>query len=487
MRTPPSWVWLAAALALLPFMISGESLWIDEAQTAAYAMEPGLGDLCQRLLHDPKSEAMMPLPMALAWGGVRLLGAGEIALRLPNLLYLAAAFWAVWRLGLRVAFAPLVLLLACHPFVWFYANEARPYALQIALASLLLLSANGIERTGPSPRRVAGFLLWAWLLSATSLLAVFPAGILSLALLVSGWRRRVPVGKRTLWVLLAGVLVFIPLGLFYLSAVQRGSAGARLWSVGAQNIVFTVYEMVGAQGLGPGRTEMREAASSLGALMRCFAPHLPLLAVHGFCLLLWVRYANVRLADAAGGRLARLCAGMFTLSLGIVLALALVARFPFWGRHFAPVFPAFLICALLCRPTAGPFRVARWIPILMGLLWLGSSLGVRFSPRFAKDDYREAARVAAEALARGESVWWAADAEGASYYGLPVTSSGRFQIWMTPAEQDLAGGASADLVILSKPDVYDGRGVLRAYLEQHRYELRGRPQAFSLWRRQAAL
>ena len=483
MKRPPLWFWLAAALALLPLMISGESLWIDEAQTAKYAREPDFASFVDRLIHDSYSEAMMPLPMALAWGWVRLLGDGEIALRLPNLLYLAAAFWAVWRLGVRAAFAPLVLMLACHPFVWFYANEARPYALQIALASLLLLCADGIHQAGPSPRRTAVFLLLAWLLSATSMLAVFPVAILSLVLISGAWRRRVTLEKRTLWILLAGVLVFLPLGLFYLSAVLRGSSSARLWSVGAQNLVFTIYEMVGAQGLGPGRTEMREAASSMGSLVRCFAPHLPLLSAHGLCLLLWVRYANVPRGDVAGARLARLCTVWFAFSLLLVFTLAVSAHFPFWGRHFAPVFPAFLVAALLWRPAPGRFRFAGWMPLLLGLLWLASSLGVRFSPRFAKDDYREAARVAKEALARGETVWWAANTEAGVFYGLPAGSTDRFRIFMSPGEKDLDGVATARLIILSKPDIYDASAHLRDYVAQHRYERMARLPAFDIWRR----
>ena len=63
--------WLAIAFLLLPFMVTNESLWIDEAQTACYAMFDGFGAFVHKLESDNRtgtlSEGLMPLSMFLAW------------------------------------------------------------------------------------------------------------------------------------------------------------------------------------------------------------------------------------------------------------------------------------------------------------------------------------------------------------------------------------------------------------------------------------
>jgi hypothetical protein len=40
------------------------------------------------------------------------------------------------------------------------------------------------------------------------------------------------------------------------------------------------------------------------------------------------------------------------------------------------------------------------------------------------------------------------------------------------------------LVLLSKPDLYDGQGAIQFYLKQNNYRLAQKLSAFTVWRRQ---
>ncbi len=82
---------LLLALALLPLMISNDSLWLDEGDTAMYVLQPDFPSWCQRLSHDDQADCQMPLAMWTSWAAGKILGTQEWQLRAVNL------FWARWR------------------------------------------------------------------------------------------------------------------------------------------------------------------------------------------------------------------------------------------------------------------------------------------------------------------------------------------------------------------------------------------------------
>lgn len=97
------------------------------------------------------------------------------------------------------------------------------------------------------------------------------------------------------------------------------------------------------------------------------------------------RRARSSLPPAAGVGPNAACAG-----------LASIVKFPFWGRHFAPVFPFVWGLEIL-----GLRALLAWLPrrlaVAAGLgfagLLAGSSLLLRAAPRHGKDDYRSAVRI----------------------------------------------------------------------------------------------
>lgn len=486
MMRVPAIAWLIAALALLPVMVSSQSLWIDEAQTVNYARLPALSDVVQALASDQKSEAMMPLPMVLSWVWARLLGTSELALRLPNLVYLALGISALWHLGVRLKMPALPLLFAVHPFLWQYADEARPYALQIGLgAAFAATSCALIQTRGTSANARWGLLIWGWLLSATSLLAVFPVVVMTMVLATVWWKQRWEFRRtQALWLAL-GSLAFLPLATFYLLALQRGSAGARLWTVGVSNLAFSIYELLGFQGLGPGRNQLREAALS-GGLTTVVQPYLlPLLmlsVVIGLLLLLgrpWRQNSPFRSSWSISVTTAA--------STGILLLIMAVgARFPFWGRHLSPLLGFIAIATVAWISSVNSDRWRKGLLAALGCLWLAGALQVRFAERFAKDDYREAATLARHYAGLGQTVWWAADDSAGRYYGMHFDtkdSTGSSKIWHTVSgfPEDLAKLPKPHVMLLSKPDIYDPSGNLRSHLHGEGFVAIKTLPSFTLW------
>ena len=91
--------------------------------------------------------------------------------------------------------------------------------------------------------------------------------------------------------------------------------------------------------------------------------------------------------------------------------------------------------------------VIRAAAVLLPLLWLSSSLNLRWREAHAKDDYRTAAAIAAGALRDNKEVWWAADAAAAFIYLTPV------------ALEDVPGRAWATTG-LSVPLLHPGTGAM---------------------------
>ncbi len=115
--------WLLAALLLLPFMASNDSLWLDEGDTAMYVLQPDFHAWCDRLHTDLQADCQMPLALLCSWIAGKIWGTAEWQLRGINLIWGALALIGMYRVGQRLKIPWLPLLLAIQPYFWFYNNE----------------------------------------------------------------------------------------------------------------------------------------------------------------------------------------------------------------------------------------------------------------------------------------------------------------------------------------------------------------------------
>jgi len=480
---------LALGLLVCAMAIGNQSFWLDECDTAYRASLPTLADLWRCLRGEALADLQVPLYMFYSWVWEKLSGLNEWALRAGNvpwflfgLVAMSRALPATQRLRWSV-----LLVLLCNAFVWFYLDEARPYAMQIGtslvvFASLFRLASHQDE---PSRERlwVAGLCVGSLLLSASGMLAMLWLGAYLGAAMLSAPKDRLQRLARSYrpWWVSTGLLLFM-LGLYYLWTLSIGARAARLGSADPRNVLFIAYELLGFSGLGPGRDAMRAGQ------WRVFLPWLPGLAIYGLVLLV-VLAAGCRSLVATISRRTLLCWILaFALVLGFILAVGVAVRFRVLGRHCTPLLPLILfvlgsgVAALWQRQD----RVGRLLVAAFVGLGLISCLSLRFSERHAKEDYRDAAAMGRQALARGETVWWNAYKYGATVYHLPWTKppvkpgmAVFVEYQVKGFERDLP---KPDLVLTSKADLFDEKGILADYLARAGFHPVASFPAFTAWR-----
>ena len=187
----PRW-WPLAALTLLAAVLrlstlDLQSFWGDEAFTPVHVLHPSLWATLRGIA---RTENTPPLWYVLAWADSRVLGTGEVALRLPSALAGIATVPVAWAIGRelagRRAAAVCAALVAVNPlFVW-YSQEARAYGLFVFTAALAMLCFLRAQ-SEPTRGRMAAFALTGSLALLSHYFAVFPLIPMVLWLV---WERR---------------------------------------------------------------------------------------------------------------------------------------------------------------------------------------------------------------------------------------------------------------------------------------------------------
>jgi 4-amino-4-deoxy-L-arabinose transferase-like glycosyltransferase len=490
-------IWLVFSLALVCLMPSDQSLWIDEGFTVPYAQEGSLAQFMSRLEREQGSEALMPLGMLSSWSGAKIFGRSEFGLRAVSALWAAVAVLLLWRVGALIGLTWLPALLACHPFLWYYGGEVRPYAMVIAMSSgLLYASVTILYSEGETDRGLRAFLLFGPLLCATHVLGVVPfavvTGVVGLALLKRRWRPR----SRDLPALMISGGVLILLGLYYTGVLSKGADinWEGPWRVGLSNLLFSGYELLGFMGFGPGRYELRQSAieggigGALQSLGRPATAGLVVLALL-YTLALLRLWKRSRPGWSKTDRVALMAGIVIVVAAGVMFVLCFTVGSPFWGRHLASLLP-FVILAVGIAASAPPGtgqRPLNFLTLLLGVTLLGSSLLVRFHPNHRRDDYRSAAGMARIAIQERKTVWWAAARECAEYYGVvfcearPVEERACVILTDNREKEELEGLPKPEVIVISKPELYDMTRAVRSYVGDHRLQLKHRLNAFEVF------
>ncbi len=479
---------LIASLVLIALAPSSDSLWIDEGHTARFVQASSFSEMLTSLVSDVNSQAQMPGFVTAAWASGRLLGTSEWALRAQNILWGALGVLFLWHAGRLLGTCAPPLLFAVSPFVWFYLDEARPYGMQLGGAAALAAAMVRLVCL----RRLDGataalWLFGGWVTCVASMLGAFPFGAATLVGLFLIWRLRMPTDRKAIAVLAVCYAGLAVVGAYYALSVLRGAGGARLWSVGLGNIGLSVYELFGFAGLGPGRIEIREAGrEGLTAVISLLAESALPLALLA-CLLVTCALLVFRIRRQPWQVLFLACSTIVVMGFFFLAGAAALAKWPFWGRHLAPLLP-FIIVAITatCLGTNLPIWVGRTVLVAIGVCWLASSLSLRTMPRHAKDAYRQAATFAKSQLDANRTVWWAADEATGRYYNVPLSAegtTGTARIVFAPDRKALDGIAVPDVIVLSRPDQFDERGAIREQLAAEGFRQTHRWIAFTVWER----
>ncbi len=468
-----SWLLLLVSLAISVVAVSRQSFWIDEANSGFKAIQGTFSAFHALMLQERGSDLQMPVYMGMLWAWEKIFGPSEFWLRAMNIPFFLAAqasvLFALKRPALqRYSFAVIACL---SPMLWIYLDEARPYILQFSGATLVMVALLNLGDKDARHPLLNGLLFCAGslVLVGSSLTGVIYV-IFYAAFFCILWFRTESIKStfsQPALLLIGGVSVGLMaiLGLYYLWTLKVGARASSVGQTNATTVIFCIYELLGFSGMGPGRTSLRE--SGVAALK----PYLAQLAVFflGLAAFVCASLATVRKTRSLTlGTLIIISSA--ALGLLAILACGIVMDFRVLGRHLMPFLPflIFLFAILLASLLESPSKTSRIIAAAYLLLLLLSSLGIRFSTRFAKDDYRDAAKLALHAMESGRRVWWAADIAGARFYGLFPAELGQDGQAFVANRRDVAFLAElppADLVILSKEDIYDPEGHLRSMLQ----------------------
>ena len=176
-RLPPEVVFLAVLIvvgAVLRFAtLASQSYWVDEA-TTVHDIHGSLGEL----LHQVRvNETTPPLYFVVAWLWAKVFGTGEVGLRSLSAIVGTAVIPITYLCGRELVSKRAGLVAAAFaavsPFMIWYSQEARAYALLAALSGASLLFCARAWRT--SARRD---IVWWAVFSALAVLTHFFAGFL---------------------------------------------------------------------------------------------------------------------------------------------------------------------------------------------------------------------------------------------------------------------------------------------------------------------
>jgi mannosyltransferase len=413
----PGW-WPLAALTLLAAVLrlstlDLQSFWYDEAFTPVHVLHTSLSATLRAV---SRTENSPPLWYLLEWADSRVLGTGEVALRLPSALAGIATVAVAWAIGnelsgRRAAIACAALVAVGPLFVW-YSQEARVYGLFVLCAAVAMLCFLRAERE-PTQRRMAAFVLSGAVALMTHYFAVFLLIPMVLWLLWEPLTRRAAVWP-------SAALTLVGLALLPLISAQGGHGTQWIgkWPLSERLQAIPQYYLTGTSGapLGHG-VELLLA--------------LPILA--GAALGLWRLLevpASAWPAAPAGtggtsepgsaperggpsetggtpgpapapalapertvGRAALLCTAIAAGGILIPLALAIFGADYLAPRNLvgAMIPVTALIAVLAASPATG--RVGMGLVLLSALGLLLITVDVDLSPRLQRGNWREVARV----------------------------------------------------------------------------------------------
>ena len=385
-------VGLVALAAAVRFAVP-RGLWLDEAISVNQArLSPGA--LVQQLAQGDRHP---PLHHLILWGTTRLLGEGDLAVRVPSIIagimlvpvvYALAAELHDRRTGVVAAlFATLAPVL-----VW-YSQEARGYELvSLFGAALVLAAVRALRRGGWTDWlgvAVAGALgLWTHWFFGLLLAAIY--GLL-LAALVGRLRARRPVRDDVVRLAVATLVLatqLVPLAMLAAAQIQSTGTGGGF---------------AGADGGGGGLSLYGVMANASWAVWGFHAQRVTDLGSAIWPLLM------LGTLLALGRGLSRPTAVLMWCALAPVVALGVLAAFNpqlFEIRYAMAVVP--LVMVLLARIAVGAARNAAARRLLVGAIALSLAVGLadqQLNPANARRyDNREALGAVRAQLRPGDVV-----------------------------------------------------------------------------------
>lgn len=391
------------AFALRTLSLSAQSLWFDEGWSWHLATMP-----LDAMALTTAADRSPPLYYALLHGWVVLAGDSELAMRLLSTLADVAGLAGLIALTRRLTSSSAAamfagLLHAGSPFMLWYAQETRMYALVAALGML------------------SSYWLWRWLTDGD---AGLPKVLASVGLLLAA----VYAHYYAVFLLPAhGVLVALALLRRRASGVRRRIVLHYAAPVVSGGLLLMPWMALASVGFAYGDGFYFPPNTVSGRLMEWLrsyasgglARELP----EGWWGLLLVAAALGGIGYARARRWMHLAAAL-SLTVVPVLAATTAVRLLYWDRSvFHPRYLIYTVPLSLawCAGALTAGGRSRWLAgaavgATLGLLWLPSSMAYLTQPALQRDDTRSAVQHVVEALEPGDAVVMSRDNFAVRYY-----------------------------------------------------------------------
>jgi 4-amino-4-deoxy-L-arabinose transferase-like glycosyltransferase len=364
-------------LAFRSYRLGFQSLWLDEVLTVKTASLP-----LSRIVFDPMVDRNFPpLYASLVHVFTGVLGNSESAVRLPSVLAGAISIpllFAVTRFWLGAA-AGLVAagLLALSPLHIWYSQEARPYALFIALALVSVWFAQRLVRR-PELFTQIGFVLSA---SATLYCHVLALPFLLFLALYTLLCAR-PGARPHVLLLLGAIGVLTAPQLYQIWSTPPPVSANSSYRFDPIHLGYTLWTFGTGYSFGPSVLELRGGMAALGRHLPLMVPLLGILAmifVFG-ARDLWGSDRPVFWSIAA----------WLTFPVGFAVLGATVTAHPYNVRYVLLSLPAFLI--VLATGVLGRSRLEVRLAGMsfLAILSLAALVNYYVQPRYHRDDNRGA-------------------------------------------------------------------------------------------------
>jgi mannosyltransferase len=395
----PVWMRILPPLAMLGVLLWGlqaPSYWRDEAATLA-AVERPFGGLVRML---GNVDAVHGAYYMIIWVVARLAGTGELAMRLPSVVATVVATVAVTALGRRLV-SPRVglaagMLFVALPQVTFHGQEARSYAMVVAMAAIasyLLVRAIDAQ---PGRRR-------GWLAAYAAALAAMSGLNLFALLLIPA--HAVPVGLR--WYLRGDD-----------DRSARGLALGWLAAAAAATALISPLLLLGWQQRGQIswlRASGDAGASSVENLIGPAPMTIAVAVVVAAGILVCARAGRERLRAAWPGKLPVLCLPWLILPAAILLSISAITPI-YTFRYILFCIPAVALIGGAGLAALG--RVAGTIALVVVVLLAIQAQLIARVPAGRGDNIRAADQIVAANMERGDEVLYTnvnAESFGAAY------------------------------------------------------------------------
>ncbi|MDB5407016.1 MAG: hypothetical protein JWL84_1928 [Rhodospirillales bacterium] len=478
-----------ASFAVSWCAIDERSLWIDEFVTWSIAQAPNPGSWWSGFIGRSDSDGQMPVFHLYMYLWTSVFGSSERVMRLANApcFAIGCAAIAASPVSFRLRLAWLAVIY-CHPYIWYYLNETRPYILLFAGSALLSVSTINLFKSLKQKRQIAitqititraDVLMYSGgsvLMLGASILGAF--WIASTAIVIGAtlnhkMRDRVGIIIFANWLpvvfcaLVSSVILAISVHSFWSGARASTVGGFSFGSIG-----YGILELFGTAGWGPGRNDLR---TTVGEGIN---GHLYVFLIFGAIGCAFIVSALRRLET-------KVAFAVVTASCAPLVVISLAGYFLHWrvvGRHISPILipVSFAYASEIVRLFSYGYlwRLAA-VALAVGL---GTSTAmICLSPRHYKDDYADAAAFVRPLLASSKIVVWAANAEGAAYYRLIQRQKSEHPdqpLWLVEDStsnkllygfplDDCPGKLRCipDLIVYSKPDIYDPQNRIWQYIE----------------------